>query len=70
MINKGDRVTTPSGPGTIVSMRMAPPSYSLVEAYCVCLDSKKAEAEKPPFRTYSGTMFKAELVVPQVSAGR
>lgn len=60
--DKGDRVMTHLGPGTVVYKRMAPPSFSEVEVYSVCLDSKKEASEKPPFPTYTGTIVKAEDV--------
>ena len=62
MFDKGKRVTTPSGPGTVVYCRFTPPTYSEPEAYSVCLDSKKAESERPPFNSYTGTIFKADMV--------
>lgn len=62
--DKDARVNTPQGPGTVVYKRMAPPTFSQVDVYSVCLDSKKAESEKPPFNTYTGTIFKAEMVTP------
>lgn len=62
MFDKGDRVMTPLGPGAVAYRRMAPPTYSEVEVYSVCLDSKKAESEKPPFPSYTGTIFKADQV--------
>jgi len=64
--NKGDRVTTHLGPGTVVYKRMKPPTFSEVEVYSVCLDHKKAESEKPPFSSYSGTIVKAEDCQPEV----
>lgn len=62
VFDKGDRVMTPGGAGAIVYKRMAPPTYAEVEVYSVCLDSKKAESEKPPFPSYTGTIVKAEDV--------
>jgi hypothetical protein len=58
--DRGSRVTTPEGTGTVLYRRMRPPDYSEVEVYSVCLDSKKAESERPPFPFYSGTIFSAE----------
>lgn len=60
--DKGDRVNTSLGAGTIVYKRMAPPNYSVAEAYSVCLDSKKAASELPPFPSYTGTMLPADQV--------
>lgn len=65
MFDKGNRVITPGGPGEVVYRRMAPPTYAEVDVYSVCLDSKKAESEKPPFPTYTGTIYKAEQVKPE-----
>jgi hypothetical protein len=62
IFDKGDRVSTPAGTGTILYRRMAAPDYNSVAAYSVCLDTKKIESEKPPFPFYSGTIFKAEEV--------
>lgn len=62
MYDKGDRVMTPCGPGSIVYKRMAAPTFQEVDVYSVFLDSRKAEMEKPPFPSYSGTIFKAALV--------
>ncbi len=59
---KGQRVNTPLGEGAVVYQRMAPPSYTEVEAVSVLLDSKKAESERPPFPSYSGTTFPAEQI--------
>lgn len=62
MFDRGDKVMTPMGPGTVVYRRMASPSYAEVDAYSVALDHKVAEAQKPPFPSYSGTVFPAEQV--------
>ena len=62
MFDKGDRVMTPQGPGVVIYRRMAGPDYRNVEAYSVCLDHKKAASEKPPFPSYTGTVFPAEEV--------
>ena len=56
MFDTGDRVMTPHGPGEVVSKRMAPPTFSEVQVYSVCLDSKKGQG------TYTGTIFKADQV--------
>ncbi len=63
--DKGDRVMTHLGPGTVVYRRMKPPTYGEVEVYSVCLDSKKAQSEQPPFPSYTGTIVKAEEVKPE-----
>lgn len=60
---KGDRVKTPMGLGTVVYKRMEAPAYIKAEAYSICLDSKKEESERPPFSSYSGTMFPANEVM-------
>lgn len=65
MFDKSDRVITPGGPGAVVYRRMAPPTYSEAEAYSVCLDSKKVESEKPPFPSYTGTVYPAGDVKPE-----
>jgi hypothetical protein len=51
---KGKRVNTPQGPGKIVYVRMAPPTYSEVASVSVALESRQNEPG------YSGTIFKAE----------
>lgn len=63
--DKGDRVMTHLGPGSVVYKRMAPPTFSEVEAYSVFLDHKKSESEKPPFPSYTGTIIEAEKVKPE-----
>lgn len=63
--DKGNRVMTHLGPGTVVYKRMKPPTFSEVEVYSVCLDSKKAASEQPPFPTYTGTIVKAEDCKPE-----
>lgn len=55
---KGQRVQTPSGPGTVAYQRMGPPNYSKPIAVSVVLDAKR---DKPG---YSGTMFDAKKVKP------
>lgn len=61
--DKGDRVMTHLGPGTVVSRRMDHlGDINQVACYSVCLDHKKEESEKPPFRTYTGTTIPAENV--------
>jgi hypothetical protein len=63
--DKGDRVMTHLGAGTVVYKRMAPPTYSEVDVYSVCLDARKAASEQPPFPSYTGTIVKAEDVKPE-----
>jgi hypothetical protein len=58
----GDKVNTPLGPGTVVYLRMKAPELREAGMYSVCLDSRKAESEQPPFPSYSGTTFPAEQV--------
>jgi hypothetical protein len=61
--DKGDRVNTPLGPGSVVYKRLKHyTEYSEAEMYSVFLDSKKAEMEQPPFPSYSGTAFPADQV--------
>lgn len=60
MFDRGDRVNTPMGYGTVISKRMSAPDYIEVAAYSIFLDSKKEEMEKSPFINYSGTMFIAK----------
>lgn len=62
IFDKGDRVMTPDGPGSVVFRRMGGSFYADVKAYSVCLDHKKAESEKPPFPSYTGTMYPASDV--------
>lgn len=62
MFDKGDRVMTPGGVGSVISRRMGGPNYSEVVSYSVCLDTKKAASEKPPFPYYNGTTYPAEHV--------
>lgn len=53
---KGDRVMTPGGVGTVYFKRMAPPNYSEVEAYSVKLDKRANDPH------YAGSMFFAAEV--------
>ncbi len=58
-MNKGDRVETPLGPGTVAYVRMAPPDYAdyaMVAAVSVVLDHCR---ETPG---YEGTVFGAANV--------
>lgn len=59
MFDKGSRVMTSHGPGVVLYKRMASPTYTEVSVYCVCIDAKKAESEKPPFPFYNGTIVPA-----------
>lgn len=54
MFDRGDRVSTPDGFGTVQYRRMLPPNYSDVEVYSVRLD-RKAEGSS----SYTGTIYKA-----------
>lgn len=56
MFDRGSRVQTPYGAGTVVYRRMGAPCYERPEAYSVKLDGKE----------HAGTMVRAELVVPLV----
>lgn len=56
MFDKGDRVTTPGGLGTVAYKRMAAPDYSQVEVYSVRLD------DKSNIRNYTGTLYLAKEV--------
>lgn len=62
---KGDRVITPGGPGEVVYKRMKPPTYGEVDVYSVCLDARKAECQAQGITTYTGTIYKAEMVKPE-----
>jgi hypothetical protein len=53
--DQGDRVMTPCGVGSVVYRRMF---GSEIQAYSVCLDSRKEAMEKPPFPSYTGTIFR------------
>lgn len=55
MFDKGDRVTTPGGPGKVVYRRMKPPTYSEVDVYSVKLDT----TENP---SYYGSLYPADKV--------
>lgn len=66
MFDKGNRVMTPQGAGEIASKRMAPPTFTEVQAYSVILDHKKKESERPPFPSYNGTTFPASDVEPEL----
>ena len=49
-MQKGDRVNTAWGPGTVAYVRMASPDYTTVDAVSVVLDSKRTRPG------YSGTI--------------
>lgn len=66
MFDKGDRVNTPNGPGSVIYKRMAGPDYTRVAMYSVCLDYRKAESEQPPFPNYSGSAFPAEEITERI----
>jgi len=55
---KGQRVSTPLGPGDVAYQRMGPPNYSEPVSVSVVIDKKR---NKPG---YTGTMFKAKDVKP------
>lgn len=61
MFDRGDRVTTPLGPGTVAYQRMAPPTYSVPEAVSVVLDDRRLRPG------YSGTIFPAAEVFPEAT---
>lgn len=54
----GDRVMTPGGPGTVVYVRMAPPTYTTPSSVSVRMD------KEPPSSTYVGTIWQGEVVKP------
>jgi len=56
LLHRGDRVTTPLGPGGVAYCRMAPPTYATPESVSVVLDAKRE------FAHYAGTIFPIELV--------
>lgn len=55
-LTHGDYVTTPSGTGRVVYVRMAPPGYTDPEAVSVLLDQYRLRVE------YRGTVFLALAV--------
>jgi hypothetical protein len=57
IFDRGDRVITPGGTGSIIFKRMKPPTFGEVDVYSVRLDSR---AKEDPF--YSGTIYEAEMV--------
>lgn len=59
--NKGDRVITNLGPGTVVYRRMMPPEFNVPSVYSVLLDHKVTEALSSG-RTYTGTIIDASGV--------
>lgn len=58
---KGSRVNTPLGPGTVAYQRMAPPDYREPDAVSVILDSRTGPDAAP---WYSGTIFTAHKITP------
>lgn len=60
--DKGDRVTTPGGSGTVVYRRVLGPDFQQVGHYSVALDHKVAEQDRPPFPSYTGTIYPASEV--------
>lgn len=60
----GDRVMTPSGPGTVKHQRMAEPDYTEPEAFYVRLDARAARDV-----TYTSTVFPAHKVTPLLPSG-
>ena len=59
IFDKGDRVVTPQGAGTVVYKRMAAPNYATVLVYSVALDSKVSNDKEP---NYVGTLYPAKEV--------
>ena len=57
MFARGDRVNTPSGPGTVNYIRMLPPDYRDVAAVSVALDRR---FEDLMAGKYFGTIFTPE----------
>jgi len=55
--DRGDRVMTPGGVGTVAYKRMAPPDYARAEVYSVVLDRERTRAD------YTGTIYPAAAVV-------
>ena len=62
VLEAGDRAYTPLGPGIVVYKRYG--THDNVIAYSIALDDRVAESERPPFRSYSGTIFDAKDVSP------
>jgi len=59
--DKGQRVNTPNGLGTINYQRMVPPDYSEAMIVSVFLDSRQLDRD---LGKYSGTIFPADVVTP------
>lgn len=57
--NKGDRVVTPGGVGSVVYCRMAAPNYDTVSVYSVRLDHTSHNPN------YTGTVYPAKDVAPE-----
>lgn len=51
--HRGDRVSTPKGPGNVAYVRMAPPDYARPAAVSVVLDATRHTLG------YTGTIFAA-----------
>ncbi len=66
--DKGNRVMTNLGPGTVIYKRLKPHTDE-AEVYSVCLDHKKAASELPPFPSYTGTIILAENVTKEDTNG-
>jgi hypothetical protein len=64
IFDKGIRVNTPHGTGTVVYHRLLGPDYREADCYSVCLDEHKAASERPPFPSYTGTIVPADQVQP------
>lgn len=58
---KGQRVNTPLGPGTVAYQRLAAPDYRDAEAVSVVLDDRRDRYG------YTGTLFAAYKVTPATS---
>lgn len=56
MFDKGDKVMTPHGVGTVCYKRMKSPDYAEASAYCILLDSVDIS------RPYNTTIYPAEDV--------
>lgn len=57
-MRQGDRVSTSRGKGTVAYVRMAPPTFSEVDAVSVVLDSKRGQLG------YTGTILDSSQVIP------
>jgi energy-converting hydrogenase Eha subunit B len=61
-LQKGDRVLTPGGPGSILYKRMAAPDFATVAAYSVDLDARASHLDP----TYAGTVYPAADVTREI----